>query len=226
MIKASFFLCTLLFFSLFSACSDQKTIPPKNTDRMNVLIYLQEGVEILDFAGPVEVFSYAGFEVHTVTADGGAILSQGIVKVLPEYSIETAPQADIICFFGGNGIASSKNKAVTDWLRRQAPGCQYLFSVCTGAFFMGEAGLLDGQKATTFHESLEELQERFPACEVLPETRWVDNGKLVTTAGVSAGIDGALHLVSKIKGPDAAKEAAFFMEYDRWDPTDGLVVPQ
>ena len=141
---------------------------------MIVLAYLQEGVEILDFAGPIEVFSYAGFQVHTVTADGSPILSQGIVKIQPEFSIDMAPQADIICFFGGNGVTSSKNPAVINWLKAQAPNCQYLFSVCTGAFFMGEAGLLDGQKATTFHENLDQLQELYPNCEVLPGTRWVE----------------------------------------------------
>lgn len=190
---------------------------------LRVLVYLQQGVEILDFAGPVEVFTYAGFDVHTVTTDGKSIISQGVVEVVPEYSIADAPQADIICFFGGNGIGASQNEAVIKWLQQQEREADYVFSVCTGAFFLGEAGLLDGITATTFHDAIEELRSRYPNSTVLSDARWVDNGKVITTAGISAGIDGALHLVSKISGPDAATRTAYYMEYDKWEPGQGIV---
>ena len=191
---------------------------------IRVLVYLQQGVEILDFAGPVEVFSYAGFDVHTVTADGKSIISQGVVEIVPEYSIANAPQADIICFFGGNGIGASQNAKVIEWLKAQESGASYVFSVCTGAFFLGEAGLLDGNTATTFHDAIDELKKRYPESTILSDARWVDNGRVITTAGISAGIDGALHLVSKTVGPETAANTAYYMEYDKWEPEQGIII--
>lgn len=189
---------------------------------MKIAFFLQPGVEILDFAGPLEVFSYAGFEVFTVTKDGGNIISQGVLNVQPDYSISNAPEADIIAFFGGNGSNSSKDSEVIDWLKRQE--VDYYFSVCTGAFFLGEAQILKGQTATTFHSALDELERRFPDTDVRRDVRFVDNGKIITTAGISAGIDGALHLVARIRGFNAARSTAYYMEYDKWVPGEGLLL--
>ena len=191
--------------------------------KLKVLFYLQNGVEVLDFAGPMEVFSYAGFEVFTVSKTRGPIKSQGILNIMPDYTLTDAPAADIIAFFGGNASSASNDTAVINWLKRR-PSPDYYFSVCTGAFILGKAGLLNGLTVTTFHESIESLKQAVPEAKVLSDVRFVDNGRIITTAGISAGIDGALHLVSKVTGPQTALEIAKYMEYDKWVPGQGLVV--
>ena len=195
----------------------------KNTKKMNVAVYIHEGMEILDFAGPVEVFSYAGFNVYTVARNENPILSQGIVKIIPEYTIDNCPKPDVLVFFGGNGTNASKEPATLEWLQDIAPKTDYLFTVCTGAFFLGRAGLLDELTVTTFHSAIPSLRELVPTATVLDDARFVDNGKVITTAGVSAGIDGALHMVQKLMGIEKAKEVAHYMEYDKWDPEDGVI---
>ena len=192
--------------------------------KMSICFYLQDGVEVLDFAGPMEVFSYAGFQVFTVSRKKEPILAEGILKILPDYSIDEAPPADILAFFGGNSETASGDPAVISWIQSRKEATKYYFSVCTGAFIIGKAGLLDSLTATTFHASIESLRKALPATKVLSDVRFVDNGKVITTAGISAGIDGALHLVAKLKGEAAAKEVASYMEYDKWIPGQGLVV--
>lgn len=194
-----------------------------NQKKYKVAFYLQNGVEVLDFAGPMEVFSYAQFEVFTVSKTKDPIVSQRILKILPDYSINDAPQADIIAFFGGNAGNAYNDPHVIEWLKKQ-PAPDYYFSVCTGAFILGKAGILDSLTVTTFHESIENLKKAVPSAKVLSDVRFVDNGQVITTAGISAGIDGALHLVSKIRGEDIAKEVARYMEYDKWVPKQGLIV--
>lgn len=193
-----------------------------NEKRLTICFYLQDGVEVLDFAGPMEVFSYAGFEVFTVSKTKGPIVSQGILTVIPDYGIEEAPQADILAFFGGNSNRAFNDSQVIAWVKKQKP--DFYFSVCTGAFILGKAGLLDNQTATTFHSSIDALRKEFPKAKVLSDVRFVDNGRVITTAGISAGIDGALHLVSKLKGEETAKNTAYYMEYDKWVPNEGLIV--
>jgi putative intracellular protease/amidase len=188
-----------------------------------IAFYLQDGVEILDFAGPMEVFTYAGYKVFTVSKTKEPIKAQRILKVLADYTIADAPKADILAFFGGNAGAAYKDKEVIEWIKSQTD-VDYHFSVCTGAFMLAEAGILDNKVATTFHESLDNLQAEYPKVDVRKEVRFVDNGKEITTAGISAGIDGALHLVAKLQGLSAAKRTAYYMEYDNWVPGDGLIL--
>lgn len=195
---------------------------PAQEHPLRIAFYLQPGVEVLDFAGPLEVFSYAGFEVLIASKNKQAIVSQGVLKVQPDYAIEDLPAVDVIAFFGGNAAATSKDPVVIAWLKQQSP--DYYFSVCTGAFFLGEAGLLAGQAATTFHNALDDLEQNYPQTEVYRRARFVDNGALITTAGISAGIDGALHLVARIKGFNAARAVAYQMEYDKWVPGEGLIL--
>lgn len=215
--------CDSQVFSAPGTCLQcNMTLVEKNKIK-KIAFYLQDGVEVLDFAGPMEVFSYAGYEVFTVSKTKDPIKSQGVLKVIPDYSIDDAPKADILAFFGGNASRAYQDAAVIDWIQDQTE-VEYHFSVCTGAFMLAEAGILDGKKATTFHNSLNSLEENYPQIEVLREVRFVDNGKVVTTAGISAGIDGALHLVAKFQGLNAARRTAFYMEYDNWVPGDGLVL--
>jgi putative intracellular protease/amidase len=192
--------------------------------KISVCFYLQDGVEVLDFAGPMEVFSAAGFRVFTVSKNKAPLKSQGILTVMPDYSITDAPSADIIAFFGGNTGPSVADEEFISWVRSRASSTRYFFSVCTGAFILGKAGILDGLTATTFHSAIDGLRAALPATKVLSNVRFVDNGRVITTAGVSAGIDGALHVVAKLKGEDAATAATQYMEYDKWVPGQGLVV--
>lgn len=204
--------------------SDKKDhIDKPKSKQVRVLFYLQDGVEVLDFAGPMEVFTDAGFQVAVVSKTKAPIVSQGTLKITPDYSIADAPPADIIAFFGGNSGNASEDPEVIKWLKN-APAPSYYFSVCTGAFILGKAGLLDGLTVTTFHLSIDGLKQAVPKAKVLSNARFVDNGRVMTTAGISAGIDGALHLVSKIRGPQAATDVAKYMEYDKWIPEQGLVV--
>jgi transcriptional regulator GlxA family with amidase domain len=192
--------------------------------KISVCFYLQDGVEVLDFAGPMEVFSAAGFRVFTVSKNKAPLKSQGILTVMPDYSITDAPPADIIAFFGGNTGPSVADEELISWVRSRASSTRYFFSVCTGAFILGKAGILDGLTATTFHSAIDGLRAALPTTKVLSNVRFVDNGRVITTAGVSAGIDGALHVVAKLKGDDAATAATQYMEYDKWVPGQGLVV--
>lgn len=185
-----------------------------------IAFYLQDGVEVLDFAGPLEVFSYAGFKVFTVSKTKKPIKSQGILKILPDYDLDSAPKADILAFFGGNASEAYQDDEVISWVKRQK-NIKYYFSVCTGAFILAEAGILEDKTATTFHAALEGLEREFPKTKVLKNVRYVDNGKVITTAGISAGIDGALHLVAKLQGFNNARKVAYHIEYDKWTPAEG-----
>ena len=191
--------------------------------KKTIAFYLQEGVEVLDFAGPMEVFDYAGYGVFTVSKTKKPILSQGILKVMPDYSIADAPKSDILAFFGGNADNAYRDEKVIDWVKAQTD-VEYYFSVCTGAFVLAEAGILDGNTATTFHSALSGLEKNYPKVNVKRNVRFVDNGIVITTAGVSAGIDGAVHMVAKLQGVEKAKEVAFYMEYDKWRPGEGLIL--
>jgi len=189
--------------------------------QISACFYIMDGVEVLDFAGPMEVFALAGFKVFTVALTNAPVLSQGILKVIPDYDITDVPQANVLAVFGGNP-SSFRNDTLINWIRTYEKHADHIFSVCSGAFALGHAGLLDGQTATTFHSRIEELRIAFPKTNVLSGVRFVDNGRIMTTAGISAGIDGALHLVSKLKGEDAARAVAEEMEYDRWIPNEGV----
>lgn len=210
-------LTTLLFSGNLITTAQQ-------TDKYNVAIFLYEGAELLDFAGPGEVFgATSGFNVYTVSVDGKPILSQRFVTINPQYSIVTAPKADVLVFPGGNSTPSSKNEAVLTWIKSNAAAGAQLLSVCTGAEILARAGLLENMNVTTYYGFIPGLQAMLPNSTVLKETRYVDNGKIVTTAGVSAGIDGALHLLSRIKGLDVAKATAQYMEYDKWKAEEGRI---
>lgn len=153
----------------------------------------------------------------------GPITSQGVLKILPDYTLDNAPAADILAFFSGNAGNAVNDPDVISWINRQSNVMHY-FSVCTGAFILGKAGILNGQTVTTFHESIENLRQAVPQAKVLSNVRFVDNGKVITTAGISAGIDGALHLVAKLRGDETARRVAAYMEYGKWVPSAGLIV--
>ena len=192
---------------------------------LNVAIFIHQGVELLDFAGPGEVFaSSPGFNVYTVAASEEPIISQGFVKITPEYSFGDCPKPDIIVLPGGATNIPMADPAVISWIEQAVPETLLSMSVCTGAGLLSKAGLLDGKTVTTFHNYIDALQEMTPKAKVVRDTRFVDNGSIITTAGVSAGIDGALHVVARLRGAEAARRTAEYMEYDKWKPEEGLIV--
>lgn len=195
-----------------------------NNRPLNVAIFIYPGVEILDFTGPSEVFaSTEGFNTFTVAFKKEPLLSQGFITVTPQYSIDDCPPTDILLFPGGGTGSVSEEPRMIEWIKKRSTNTQFMVSVCTGAGLLSKAGLLDGLEVTTWHGFVSGLQAITPSARVLTNTRFVDNGHIVTTAGVSAGIDGALHIVSRIKGESVAKATAHYMEYDKWQPQAGKV---
>lgn len=201
----------------------------KKSSMKNVAIFIYDGVEILDFSGPGEVFAathsdQGAMRVYTVAASKEPVISQGFVQITPEFSIADCPKPDIIVLPGGSTGATVNNPEVINWIKSVAPDLYAAVSVCTGAYILQKTGLLDGKKATTWHGALENFRQTATQTEVLENTRWVDNGQMITTAGVSAGIDGALRVVEKLYGRQVAAATARYMEYDKWHPEDGIIV--
>lgn len=197
---------------------------------LQIAIVLYPGVELLDFAGPGEVLSAAGnvaaqrgvpaTRVFTVAATKVPLLSQGFVTVVPEFSVDDAPRPDVIVIPGGNSDQLTDSPAFMRWLSA-VQGDATTLTVCTGAFAAWKAGMLDGLTATTHYGAVERLREAATKTKVVDGRRFVDNGKVITTAGVSAGIDGALHLVARRFGRAVADETARYMEY-HWTPEPWL----
>lgn len=189
--------------------------------RRRVAILVYPGVELLDFAGPGEVFASAAhrgaFEVFTVAATREPVVSQGFVEVTPQYSIADSPHPDLLVIPGGNAGSVIDNPELMAWVTKTAAKAEAVMSVCNGAFILARAGLLDGLEATTHWSSIDALRRAAPRTRVLDDVRFVDNGRVVTSAGVSAGIDAALHLVSRLVGEKTAKGTARYMEY-RYQP--------
>ncbi len=203
-------------------CSMQ-LIPATQIGEISIAFYLQDGVEVLDFAGPMEVFAYAGYKVFTVSKTRETITSQKILKIIPDYSIKNAPSANVLAFFGGNSSSAANDKEVIDWIKKQKD-TEYYFTVCTGAFILAETGYLNNKSATTFHKAINRFEKKYPKINTKRNVRFVDNGNIITTAGISAGIDGALHFVAKLEGIEKAKSIAKNMEYDKWIPGEGLLL--
>ncbi len=190
----------------------------------NVAILIFDDVEILDFAGPYEVFAVTRqfetpqpFNVYTVAEKAGPISARNGLSVNAAYAIDDCPTPDVIVVPGGRGARQSlQNERILSWIRRHAETAEQVLSVCTGSLLLGSAGVLDGLAATTYHTAFDILRQVAPNTEQRPGERWVDNGKIVTSAGVSAGIDAALHVVGKLFGPEQADATAEYMEYEHW----------
>lgn len=192
--------------------------------KITVALYLQNNVEILDFAGPLEVFQIAGFNVFTVSKKKEKLIAQRVLSFTPDYSIDDAPPSNVMAFFGGGHVSPMKDVDVINWIQARIPTTEYVFTVCTGAFIAGKAGILDNLTATTYHSQIGSLQNALPKTKVVSDVRFVDNGKVITTAGISAGIDGALHFVAKVRSVEYAKAVAKAMEYEYWKPDAGLIL--
>lgn len=209
-----------------SVSTDNSTVSTEKGDfkKRNVAIVLYEGVQLLDFAGPGEVFTdtetdkgEAAFNVYTVAASTAPIVSQGFVRITPQYNFENAPKPDIVIFPGGDAAGFFKNEDSLARAKKLAVNSEVTMSVCTGARILGKAGLLDNKKVTTHWIAIDNLRKEVPSATVLENTRFIDNGQIITTAGISAGIDGALHLVQRLIGTESAVKTARAMEYN-WQP--------
>lgn len=189
----------------------------------NVGILIFPDVELLDFCGPYEAFTASRldgercFNTFTVAESMEPVNAAAGLKFLPDFTLESAPHIDVLVVPGGQGTRREiDNPAMIEWIKGIAGSAELTTSVCTGSFLLGKAGLLEGGSATTHWGSIERMRETFPNVEVLQDVRFVDDGAIVSSAGVSAGIDMSLHVIERLCGVDAAQSSARLMEYDYW----------
>ncbi|MBQ0140393.1 MAG: DJ-1/PfpI family protein [Kurthia sp.] len=190
----------------------------------SVGILLFNEVEVLDFAGPFEVFSLAGnsktnaklFDVQTVSENGNLVIARNDLQVQPNFSITNHPAFDLIIIPGGYGAEEIEihNERIITWIQQQAKQATIIASVCTGALLLAKAGLLNGLTATTHWMDLDRLEKEFPHVLVQRNVKFVDEDTIITSGGISAGINMSFHLVSKLCGQQVALETAKRMEYD------------
>ncbi len=187
---------------------------------MNIGIYIYDEAEVLDFSGPFEVFSTAkrietsDWNVFLVAENTDAVAARGGFNILPHYSIQDHPDIDLLVVVGGVHTQEMTKLNVLNWIKSVDKSANRVVSVCTGAFLLASAGLLDGCKVTTHWEDIPDLKSSFPDLLVIDNKRWVTCGKYITSGGISAGIDMSLHLVSQLHSDDLAKVVARQMEYD------------
>ncbi len=229
---ALFLLTTLISCAFITpTCSQAAQAPPATATPQpaaprNLAIFLFDGVQIIDYTGPFEVFGQARdndkrlFNVFTVAAQPGPITTNMGMTVVPKYTFADMPKADVLMLPGGNVGPQLGNTKIIKWVQDTAATAEFVMSVCNGAFYLGKAGLLDGLTATTFYGLIDELKVLAPKARIVTDQRFVDNGKIITTAGLSSGIDGALHLVERLAGRGRAQETALNMEYN-WQPDSG-----
>jgi transcriptional regulator GlxA family with amidase domain len=189
----------------------------------NVAVVAYEKMDLLDLAGPFDVFAVASnwgrdFRVYTVAEKAGPVKTVSGITISPKYGFGDCPEPDILVVPGGLGARTEMhNEALTGWIRSAAEGAEIVLSVCTGALLLAKAGLLDGLRVTTNRRALDLLREAAPPDAVIvEEARYVDNGKIVLSGGVTTGFDAALHIVSRLYGMERALEVASRLEY-RWN---------
>jgi len=190
--------------------------PMPKRKRVKVAFMLGEGANVIDTAGPWEVFQdvmlqegeHHPFELYTVAPTDGNLRMTGGLEVKPKYSIENAPQPNVIVVPAHKSTGASR-----DWLRAASAGTDVTMSVCTGAFQLARAGLLKGIPATTHHDFFEDFAKEFPDIELRRGLRFVDSGRIATAGGLTSGIDMALHVVARYFGVEAAARTAEYMEY-------------
>jgi putative intracellular protease/amidase len=227
----SLFLTILTILISNVTVSAQATAAPTAKPKPNVAILIFEGVQIIDYTGPYEVLgSWRRRNVYTVAEKAEPVTTNMGMRVIPNYTFENSPKPDILVIpGGGNSVAGEKGRGVgaqlnnanlIRWIQERAKESTYVMSVCNGAFLLARAGLLDGLEATTTAGMIGELKSVAPKTRVVSDRRFVDNGKVITTAGLSSGIDGALHLIERIDGLGWAQLVATSIEYN-WQPTSG-----
>ena len=199
----------------------QGSVAPDAHPRKKVALLIFDGVQIIDYTGPYEVFGAAGFDVYTVAATKDPITTAMGMTVVPKYDFAGAPQPDVLVVPGGGIYGAQKSAPTLKWIADVSSRAEHTMSVCNGAFLLADAGLLDGLTATTTSSRIDQLRADYPKIHVVDDRRFVDNGKIITTAGLSSGIDGALHVVAQMLGNGEAQQAALSEEYD-WRPKSGF----
>ena len=187
-------------------------------------ILLFHEVEVLDFAGPFEVLSLAEdanthqklVSVKTVAQKRESISARNGLNVLPDYDFSNAPDFDILIVPGGYGAEEIEihNQALLDWIKSRSTATSILASVCTGAFLLAKAGLLDGKRATTHWMDLDRLAREYPRIAVQRDVKFVDEGNILTSGGISAGINMCFHLLTRLFGAEIARQTARRMEFE------------
>lgn len=188
---------------------------------MNIGIYIYDNAEVLDFSGPFEVFSTAArvadsadtFTVFLVSETGGTVSARGGYQVNSHYGFSDHPPIDVLLVVGGVHSAEMNKQNVLAWIKAQAGKAKLVASICTGAFLLAAANVLSDQKVTTHWEDIPELRQSYPDLTVIENQRWVDEGDIITSGGISAGIDMSLHLVSKLYNLALAEKTAKQMEF-------------
>lgn len=189
---------------------------------INVAIYIYDDAEVLDFSGPFEVLSTAAricdgdtpFNVFLIGEKTQPVAARGGYRVLPHYDFDQHPAIDLLIVVGGVHSAEVRKQSVINWIAEQAKSAKWVASVCTGVFLLAQAGVVSDEPVTTHWEDIADLKSQFPLLNVRSHARWVDAGRLTTSAGISAGIDMSLFLVSKLHSMALAKATAHQMEYD------------
>jgi transcriptional regulator GlxA family with amidase domain len=193
-----------------------------STQRVGILVF--DDVEVLDFAGPFEVFSVStepahefgdkAYSVCLISENGQAISCRGGMSVNADYSLTDCPPLDILVIPGGWGTRQqANNTTLIKWIMARARDAAIVASVCTGAFLLAEAGLLQGKRATTHWQSLQRLRDNYPDIEVDFESHVVRDGNIFSSAGIAAGIDMALQVIAAQQGEAVARQTARHMEY-------------
>ncbi len=188
-------------------------------------ILMFDDVDVLDFCGPFEVFSVANrftdspaFNVLTVAEKAGRVVTRGGLSVNPHHRLADCPRPDLLLVPGGQGTRKEMhNSALIDWIGQASVQAELVTSVCTGALLLAKAGLLDGLEATTHHGAIDLLRQTAAKTMVYADRRFVDNGRVVCSAGIAAGLDMSLHVVARLLGEDIAAKTAKQMEYP-WQP--------
>jgi transcriptional regulator GlxA family with amidase domain len=202
------------------------SVKPTSRASCSVGIYVFDEVEVLDFAGPFEVFSTAtrmglrlwperapAFSVSLIADRPRTVLARGGFPVVVTASFAEHPALDLLIVPGGEVSRELERDDLRDFIARTAKQTPLTASVCTGAFLLARAGLLDGRRVTTHWEDLEDLRRLFPELKVESGEQWIDGGSVVTSAGISAGLDMSLHLVSRLASPELAERTARQMDY-------------
>ncbi|WP_022944813.1 DJ-1/PfpI family protein [Pseudoalteromonas ruthenica] len=188
---------------------------------MNVGIYIYDQAEVLDFSGPFEVFSTASrvckndnpFDVFLISESGNAISARAGYRVMPNYGFNDHPMIDVLIVAGGVHSNEIGKSQVMEWISQQSTNASITASVCTGAFLLAKAKVLKEHKVTTHWEDMANLRSKFPQLNVIENVRWVDEGNIITSGGISAGIDMSLHLVSGLHSNDLAEKTARQMDF-------------
>lgn len=189
----------------------------------NVAILVFNEVEVLDFAGPFEVFSISEntnkeklFRAFTVSENSGIFSARNGFLGKSNFTIFDCPDIDILIIPGGYGAEKIEinNSVILDWISDVASKAEIVASVCTGAFLLAKAGVIQNQRVTTHWMDIDDLQSQYPNLEVVRDVKFVDTGRTITSGGISAGIEMSLHIVSRTQGLDTAERTAKRMEYD------------